>query len=217
MLPPVSAASNIYLNQQETRASSIGVGSGAGMGASVGAGSAAITVVTPPRALEQNMEIAGRLNLLLLTGQERMSQNLSVLVDLLGSALKMERLPSETLSGYAVRLVEALGDLSPRERVALQRNLMRAFAGLQLRTLMQSRRPGSCNLVDLSGALPPEGSRSGRPVCRDILQAKCWRGSGTCGRDPDVGRQRGRTRNRSTTRRLQARYRNSEDCQFDSC
>ena len=151
MLPPVSAASNIYLNQQETRASSIGVGSGAGMGASVGAGSAAITVVTPPRALEQNMEIAGRLNLLLLTGQERMSQNLSVLVDLLGSALKMERLPSETLSGYAVRLVEALGDLSPRERVALQRNLMRAFAGPQLRTLMEAfRNPAGPEAATLS-------------------------------------------------------------------
>ncbi|WP_159945868.1 hypothetical protein [Rhizobium sp. 18065] len=147
----MSAASNIYLTHQETRAPSIGVGSVARMGASVGAGSAVVTVATTTRTLEQNTEIAGRLNLLLLTGQERMSQNLSVLADLLGSALKMERLPHETLSGYAVRLVDALGDLSPRERVALQRILVQAFAGLQLRTLMEAfRNPAGPEAATLS-------------------------------------------------------------------
>ncbi|UJW75549.1 hypothetical protein [Rhizobium sp. SL42] len=147
MLPPVSAASNIYLTHQETRAPGIA----AGVGASAGAGAGVNTVTNTPRALEQNTEIAGRLNLLLLTGQERMSQNLAVLVDLLGSALKMERLPDETLSGFAVRLVEALSDLSPRERFAVQRLLVQTFAGLQLRTLIEAfRNPAGPEAATLS-------------------------------------------------------------------
>ncbi len=132
MLPPVSTASNAYPAYQDARVPS----DSAGATAALGANAAAKT----PGALEQNNEIAGRLNLLLLTGQERMAQNLTVLVDLLGSALKMERLPNEPLSGYAARLIEALTDLTPRERVALQRQLMQAFAGLQLRTLIEAFR-----------------------------------------------------------------------------
>lgn len=143
MLPPVSTAFNAYPTYQDARVSS----DGAGAKAVVDVG----TVAKTPGALQQNNEIAGRLNLLLLTGQERMAQNLTVLVDLLGSALKMERLPHETLSGYAVRLVEALGDLSPRERVALQRLLVQAFSGLQLRTLIEAfRNPAGPEAATLS-------------------------------------------------------------------
>ncbi len=97
---------------------------------------------TPPavQVLEQNAAIAGRLNMLLLSGQERMSQNLASLIDLLGRALKVERNDGESLSGYAARLVQTLTNLPQEERQSVQRQLTQLFVGLQLRTLMEAFR-----------------------------------------------------------------------------
>ncbi len=132
MLPPVNAVANSSIAFQDPRAPQDG---------------AAETHVRPqgtlPQAangLEQNAAIAGRLNLLLLTGQERMSDNLAILVNLLGSRLGMERADGETLSAYAGRLVQALGDLTPQMRQSIQRQLSQMFGGLQLRTLMEAFR-----------------------------------------------------------------------------
>jgi hypothetical protein len=69
MLPPVSTASNAYPAYQDARVPSDSAGATAALGAN--------TAAKTPGALEQNNEIAGRLNLLLLTGQERMAQNLT--------------------------------------------------------------------------------------------------------------------------------------------
>lgn len=132
MLPPVNAVANSSIAFQDPRAAQDG---------------AAETHVRPqgtlPQAangLEQNAAIAGRLNLLLLTGQERMSDNLAILVNLLGSRLGMERADGESLSTYAGRLVQALGDLTPQMRQSIQRQLSQMFGGLQLRTLMEAFR-----------------------------------------------------------------------------
>ncbi len=132
MLPPVNAVANSSIAFQDPRAAQDG---------------AAETHVRPqgtlPQAangLEQNAAIAGRLNLLLLTGQERMSDNLAILVNLLGSRLGMERADGESLSAYAGRLVQALGDLTPQMRQSIQRQLSQMFGGLQLRTLMEAFR-----------------------------------------------------------------------------
>lgn len=132
MLPPVNAVANSSIAFQDPRAAQDG---------------ATETHVRPqgtlPQAangLEQNAAIAGRLNLLLLTGQERMSDNLAILVNLLGSRLGMERVDGESVSSYAARLVQALGDLTPQMRQSVQRQLAQMFGGLQLRTLMEAFR-----------------------------------------------------------------------------
>jgi hypothetical protein len=132
MLPPVNAVANSSIAFQDPRAAQDG---------------ATETHARPQGALpqaanglEQNAAIAGRLNLLLLTGQERMSDNLAILVNLLGSRLGMERADGESLSAYAGRLVQALGDLTPQMRQSIQRQLSQMFGGLQLRTLMDAFR-----------------------------------------------------------------------------
>lgn len=132
MLPPVNAVANSSIAFQDPRA------------AQDGANEAPVRPQgTPPQAangLEQNAAIAGRLNLLLLSGQERMSDNLAILVNLLGSRLGMERADGESISAYAGRLVQSLGDLTPQMRQSVQRQLAQMFSGLQLRTLMEAFR-----------------------------------------------------------------------------
>ncbi|MCJ7997189.1 hypothetical protein J5N58_19815 [Rhizobium cremeum] len=132
MLPPAQAISNSGTSYPDSRKQQ-----------------EAVIDVTPRQAastphavqvLEQNAAIAGRLNMLLLSGQERMSQNLASLIDLLGRALKVERNDGESLSGYAARLVQTLTNLPQEERQSVQRQLTQLFGGLQLRTLMEAFR-----------------------------------------------------------------------------
>ncbi|PZU81601.1 MAG: hypothetical protein DI528_21125 [Shinella sp.] len=94
------------------------------------------------QGIEQNSAIAGRLNMLLLSGQEqeRTSQNLASLVDLLGRTMKVERNDGESLGGYATRLFQTLASLSLEDRQTVQRQLAQLFGGLQLRTLMEAFR-----------------------------------------------------------------------------
>ena len=132
MLLPVNAAANSSTGFQEPRP--------------VQAGPVAANLRpqgAPPQAangLEQNAAIAGRLNILILSSQERMSESLAMLVNLLGNRLGIERREGESGSGYAARLVQALGELSPQARQSVQRQLTQMFAGLQLRTLMEAFR-----------------------------------------------------------------------------
>lgn len=143
MLPPVNAVANSSVAFQDPRTAQ---------------DAASETHVRPQgtlpqaaNALEQNAAIAGRLNLLMLTGQERMSDNLALLVNLLGSRLGIERAEGETLSAYAGRLVQALGDLPPQMRQSVQRQLAQMFGGLQLRTLMEAfRNPAGPEAATLS-------------------------------------------------------------------
>jgi hypothetical protein len=128
MLPPVNAVVNASISYQDHRASQEDAGR-----------AAAKTQGTPLQAaigVEPNNAIAGRLNILLLSGQERMSENFATLVTFLGKELRVERAPGETISSYAGRLLQALADLPPQARQALQRQLAQMFNGLQLRTLM---------------------------------------------------------------------------------
>jgi hypothetical protein len=75
---------------------------------------------------------------MLLSGPERMSQNLATLAEVLGSALKIERRTDETLSDYMGRLIEGIATLPAADRLKLQRLLAQSFAGLQLRTLLEA-------------------------------------------------------------------------------
>ncbi|NGO65085.1 hypothetical protein G6N76_15560 [Rhizobium daejeonense] len=134
MLPPVQAISNSGTSYPDSRKPQE-------ISVDVAARPAAVQQ-TATQGLEQNTAIAGRLNMLLLSGQEqeRTSQNLASLIDLLGRAMKVERNDGESLSGYATRLVQTLASLSPDDRQTVQRQLAQLFGGLQLRTLIEAFR-----------------------------------------------------------------------------
>jgi hypothetical protein len=91
-----------------------------------------------PARIDQNSAIAGQLNIMLLSGPERMSQNLATLADVLGSALKLERRIDESLNDYMGRLIEGIAALPAGDRAKLQKLLSQVFAGLQLRTLLEA-------------------------------------------------------------------------------
>ncbi|MCC8931924.1 hypothetical protein LJE98_04805 [Rhizobium ipomoeae] len=91
-----------------------------------------------PAIADQNSAIAGQLNIMLLSGPERMSQNLAALSDILGSALKIDRRIGESVNDYMGRLIEGIAALPVADRVKLQKLLSQAFAGLQLRTLLEA-------------------------------------------------------------------------------
>ncbi|MEC9463223.1 MAG: hypothetical protein VX601_08615, partial [Pseudomonadota bacterium] len=128
MLPPVLASANSYPAATEARARP-----------DQSAAPRATATATPQApVLAQEAAVAGQLNIMLLSGPERMSQNLATLAEVLGSALKIERRTDETLSDYMGRLIEGIAALPAADRLKLQRLLAQSFAGLQLRTLLEA-------------------------------------------------------------------------------
>lgn len=127
MLPPVLASPVPYTSATEAKPRP-----------EQPAGSRATALASPPMptAINQSSAIAGQLNIMLLSGPERMSQNLSVLADVLGAALKIERRADETPGDYMGRLIEGIAALPAADRLKLQKLLTQSFAGLQLRTLL---------------------------------------------------------------------------------
>lgn len=128
MLPPVLASTNSYPAATEARARP-----------DQSAAPRATATATPQApVLAQEAAVVGQLNIMLLSGPERMSQNLATLAEVLGSALKIERRTDETLSDYMGRLIEGIAALPAADRLKLQRLLAQSFAGLQLRTLLEA-------------------------------------------------------------------------------
>lgn len=134
MLPPVQAISNSGTSYPDSRKPQETLIESAARSAT--------SAQPAAQGLEQNSAIAGRLNMLLLSGQEqeRTSQNLASLIDLLGRTMKVERNDGESLGGYATRLFQTLASLSPEDRQTVQRQLAQLFGGLQLRTLIEAFR-----------------------------------------------------------------------------
>ncbi|MBB5275928.1 hypothetical protein HNR26_001980 [Rhizobium rosettiformans] len=128
MLPPVLASTNSYPATTDARARP-----------DQSAAPRATATATPQApVLAQEAAVASQLNIMLLSGPERMSQNLATLAEVLGSALKIERRTNETLSDYMGRLIEGIAALPAADRLKLQRLLAQSFAGLQLRTLLEA-------------------------------------------------------------------------------
>ncbi|MDZ7872226.1 MAG: hypothetical protein U5N27_03010 [Rhizobium sp.] len=127
MLPPVLASPASYTSATEAKPRPE---------QPVGSRATALASPPMPTAVNQSSAIAGQLNIMLLTGPERMSQNLSVLADVLGAALKIERRADETPGDYMGRLIEGIAALPAADRLKLQKLLTQSFAGLQLRTLL---------------------------------------------------------------------------------
>lgn len=132
MLSPVQAVSNSTVSYQDQR---IPHGQ-----ANAGPGHAQPAAYGAPATLERNSVVAGRLNLLLLSGSEQMAENLAMIADLLGRNLGIYRKEGETNSSLASRLMEAISKLPRQERAAVQRQLTQMFSGIQLRTLIEAFR-----------------------------------------------------------------------------
>lgn len=129
MLPPVLASANQVTTATEARQRPDQI--------AITRPATVSPVVTSGR-IDQSSAIAGQLNIMLLSGPERMSQNLAALADVLGAALKIERRTEESLNDYMGRLIAGIAALPAGDRAKLQKLLSQAFAGLQLRTLLEA-------------------------------------------------------------------------------
>lgn len=87
-----------------------------------------------------NPAIAGRLNILMLSGHEQMAGNVAFLADMVGQAIGVVRKSGETNGALAQRFVEALAKLTPQERIVLERLLSQAMTGIKLRLLTDAFR-----------------------------------------------------------------------------
>ncbi|MGQ2969997.1 MAG: hypothetical protein ACT6RF_14725 [Allorhizobium sp.] len=129
MLPPVLASANAYASAAEAKQRP---------DQTISARPATTNVPAAPTAIAREATVAGQLNMMLLSGPERMSQNLAALADVLGSALKIERRVDESLTDYMGRLIDGIVGLPAADRLKLQKLLAQSFAGLQLRTLLDA-------------------------------------------------------------------------------
>lgn len=142
MLPPVIAVPSSQISYQEQRPF-IEI-----------AGSAPLNAPLPqavvPSALEQSV-VAGRLNILLLTGRERMAENLALLAEMFGTAIGVTRKEGESSLAFATRLAEAIAGLPLSQRVKLEGQLARALSGANLRMLLASlKNPAGADAAKLS-------------------------------------------------------------------
>jgi hypothetical protein len=129
MLPPVLASANAYASATEAKQRP---------DQTVSARPPTANAPAAPTAISREAAVAGQLNMMLLSGPERMSQNLAALADALGSALKIERRVDESLTDYMGRLIDGIAGLPAADRLKLQKLLAQSFAGLQLRTLLDA-------------------------------------------------------------------------------
>jgi len=129
MLPPVLASPTSYTSAAEPKLRGDQM---------VRAPMAAATPPMPATEISPNAAISGQLNIMMLSGPERMSQNLATLAEVLGSALKIEQRADEGLSDYMARLIEGIAALPAADRLKLQKLLTQVFAGLQLKTLLDA-------------------------------------------------------------------------------
>ena len=129
MLPPVLASANAYASATEAKQRP---------DQTVTARPTTANVPAAPTAIAREATVAGQLNMMLLSGPERMSQNLAALAEVLGSALKIERRVDESLTDYMGRLIDGIAGLPAADRLKLQKLLAQSFAGLQLRTLLDA-------------------------------------------------------------------------------
>ena len=142
MLPPVISVPSSQISYQEQRPL-IEIAGGAHA-------NAAAPQMVAPSALDQSA-VAARLNMLLLSGRERMAENLAMLAEVFGSAIGVTRKEGESSLAFAMRLAEAIAALPLSQRVKLEGQLARALSGAQLRMLLAAlKNPEGADAAKLS-------------------------------------------------------------------
>ena len=129
MLPPLrssSGSTSSYQNQSSLN----------GSGPSVA--EAAYKVHFADWKGDSNSSSAGKLNVLLLAGRERIADHLAMLADAVGRAIDLPRRENEGNGDYVIRLAEALAKLTPRQRADVERQLNLVVQGLKLRFLFEA-------------------------------------------------------------------------------
>ncbi|KQW32121.1 hypothetical protein ASE36_07990 [Rhizobium sp. Root274] len=175
MLGPVSAQTNLYQPISENRT----------VAESRNPDRVAAQVTEEPYSTSAATAIAGNLNIMLLSAPERMSQNLVILTEVLASVLKMKQEPNEPLTAFAARLIDAIATLAPAEQQKLRALLSEAFAGLQLRTLLQAlRNPQGPEAATLAIYLELYRQKERDPGARAIISS--YRQNGDLTRAPPL-------------------------------
>lgn len=142
MLPPVISVPSSQISYQEQRPL-IEIAGG-------GHANAAAPQTVAPSALEQSA-VAGRLNMLLLSGRERMAENLAMLAEIFGAAIGVTRKQGESSLAFAQRLAEAIAALPLPQRIKLEGQLARVLSGAQLRMLLAAlHNPDGADAAKLS-------------------------------------------------------------------
>ncbi len=79
-----------------------------------------------------NPNLAGKLNILLMSGRDVVAEDLSMLADALGRVIDLPREPGETSAVYVHRLAEALAALTGNARAEAERQLNQMIRGIRL-------------------------------------------------------------------------------------
>jgi hypothetical protein len=170
MLGPVSTPTNLYQSVQDVRLS----------GEARTTERGPVPAGTEPYSSSATGAIAGNLNIMLLSGPERMSQNLVVLTEVLAAVLRLKQEPDEPLTAFAARLIDAIATLAPAERQKLKAMLSDAFAGLQLRTLLLAlRNPQGPEAATLAIYLELYRQKERDPGARAVISSYRQNGDGT--------------------------------------
>lgn len=162
MLPPVVALPNSQISFQDQRPSY-----DFSNGGQLNAPAAHAGVTT---GLEQNAAVAGRLNILLLSGRERMAQNLAMVAEIFGAAIGVVRKPGESTASFAARLADAIASLPLDQRLKLEGQLARALSGAQLRMLLAAfKDPGGPDAAKLSVLIELARAKDGDLAARSVV------------------------------------------------
>ena len=173
MLPPLrssSGSTSSYQNQSSLN----------GSGPSVS--EAAYKVHFADWKGDSNSSSAGKLNVLLLAGRERIADHLAMLADAVGRAIDLPRRENEGNSDYVIRLAEALSKMTPRQRADVERQLNLVVQGLKLRFLFEAfGNPTGPQAARIVAYLETARYKDRDPVARSVVTSYRQNGG------PDAG------------------------------
>ena len=131
---------------------------------------------------DSNSSSAGKLNVLLLAGRERIADHLAMLADAVGRAIDLPRRENEGNGDYVVRLAEALAKMTPRQRTDVERQLNLIVQGLKLRFLFEAfGNPTGPQAARIVAYLETARYKDRDPVARSVVTSYRQNGG------PDAG------------------------------
>ena len=161
MLPPVrtmSGSSGSYQNSSSVSAS----------------GYVAGEPIFPGQAADAdrdvNPNLAGKLNILLLSGRDTVAEGLSMLADALGKSIDMPRRSGESGAAYVQRLAVVLANLNPVQRAEAERQLALLVRGIRLQLVIDAfLNPSGPEAARVVALLEMAGSKERDLATRTVL------------------------------------------------